>query len=908
MRRRMLLSVVLTMVLGWTGGAQIFGLPALDPALEFRTLDTEHFRIHFHQGLEGVAHEVALIAEDAYSVLKDAFGAAPAKLDLMLADPFDFSNGYANPFFDHIGVFASQIRLSDWANVRLASWWEMVVFHELVHAIELDRTEGPSETVRELFGKVALPSVWKPWAFIEGLAVYMKYKHLGESRLNDARTRAVIRQMVLDGEFPELDALRQFYSRTAWPPGGFLIYNFSAWFMLYIETVHGDDALRRIVETNAAQLENVMAPVGVADFDRVIRQALEVGLEELYAGFRDWLRAEFIPEIEALQLEGVRRGLRLTELGRMTEAPAWSPDGQWIAYTHQGVVRQGLRLMRPDGAEDREIVRGDVAHPVWTPDARALIYARLDHHGPHYIISDLHRYELDAGRETRLTWGERAYFARVSPDGRFVYYGAALGRDGSTALRRLDLVTDERLTVAEFPGASLHSFALCPEGEKAALVLLRRGGYQDLYVLELEGGELQPVTQDRNEVADPVWSSDGSHILFSSDPDRISNVFAYSVDDDAFFQVTRTMTFAGGPTVDPGGTAMAYVGYGRGGYDVYRMPLDPSRWEPASFAKEEVPEWEGYPDSGHDARPYRPLEHLTPVFWLPMPVPGGVGVALTGQDPLGKHAYYGMVGWDWEEGTPTYEVVYNLRERFPVDISLAAGRWGSRQSIDLAIPLALGAGGERWVDLGYSMRQVPDAPDDHSLSIGLRVTDLAAQDVHRRHKSLSLRGSTTFSKAGRHHRVDASWQEALRLPAMDAHWLAVGVETAWTDAARARYHIPLGGTEGRFALRGFPAGVLAGPQALRGAAAHRFSLFPIHRNLGHRPLFFEELSGRLLLEAGHAGDALSLEEARLSLAVECTLSMVAAYNLPVSVTLGVAQGVGEARPVVYLGFSMEGPF
>ncbi len=850
MRRHILLVVAVTLIVNLSGWAQYFGLPALDPALEFRTLDTEHFRIHFHQDLEGVAREVALIAEDAYSVLKEEFGAAPDRLDLMLADPFDFSNGYANPFFGHIGVFASQIRLSDWSNVRLTSWWEMVVFHEIVHAIELDRTEGLSKTVRELFGKVALPSMWKPWAFIEGLAVYMKYKHLGESRLNDARTRAVIRQMVLDGAFPEFDELRQFYNRTTWPPGGFLIYNFSAWFMLYIETVHGDEALRRIVEVNAGQWENAVGPVGVADFDRVVREALDVGLEALYAGFRSWLRAEFVPEIERLEQAGVSRGLRLTEFGWTTDAPAWSPDGEWIAYTHQGAVRQGLRLMRPDGSDDKELVRGNAAHPVWTPDGRGLIYARLDHHGPHYIISDLYRYDVHAGQEMRLTWGERAYFAQVSPDGRFVYYGAALGRDGSTALRRLDLVTRETSTVVAFPGASLHSFALCPEGERAALVLWRRGGYQDLYMLELAGGELHALTQDKNEAADPVWTSDGGYILFSADPDRISNVFAYSVDDDAFFQVTRTMTFAGAPALDPDDAVMVYVGYGSGGYDLYRMPLDRALWEAVSFEEGQVPDWEGYPETDHPVQAYRPIEHLLPAFWLPMPIPGGLGVALAGQDPLGKHTYYGMVGWDWEVGQPTYEVGYGLRERFPVEISLAAGRWGSRQSIDLSIPLALGLAGGRWVDLAYHARRTPDMPVDHTLSMVLRVRESIAQDLGLRHTSLSLRGSTTFSGAARHHRVDGSWQEAVRLPVEGAHWLTVGVEAAWTDADSARYHISLGGTEGRFALRGLPTGVLSGPQALRGAAAYRFPLVSIHQNLGHRPLFFENLSGRVLLEAG----------------------------------------------------------
>ncbi|MFO8034365.1 MAG: hypothetical protein R6U88_04270 [Candidatus Bipolaricaulota bacterium] len=908
MRRCALVCLGVVLAAGCSGWGQVFGLPALDPELSFWTLETEHFRIHFHQGLEGVSQEVAVLAEDAYETLQEEFGGAPDKLDIMLVDPFDFANGFANPFFDQIGVFSFQGRLSDWSNVRLESWWEMVVFHEVVHAIDLDRTEGISEDARQFLGKVVLPNMWKPWAFVEGLSVYMKYKHLGESRLNDARTRAMIRQLVLDGEIPELDELRQFYDRAEWPAGNLLIYNFSAWFMLYIEETHGDDALRRINDANAGRLENLFGPGAMTDFDVVVREALDVGLDKLYAEFREWLRGEFIPEIEALEEAGVTHGLRLTSFGWHTEAPAWSPNGDWIAYTHRGTARRGLRIVRPDGEGERELVSGDISHPAWTPDGQSLVYARLDHHGPYYILSDLYLYELAEGRERRLTSGERAYFARVSPDGRYVYYACALGRDGSTALRRLDLVSWEKTTVAEFPGAAVHSFALCPNGQRIALSLLRRGGYQDLYLGDATaGGEFVPLTQDRNEVADPVWSADGEHIFFASDPGRISNVYAYSTDEEAFYQVTRTMSFAGAPTVDPEGEYVALVGYGSEGYDVYRLRLEADSWQEVSFTWEEVPQWLGYPEADYPVRPYRALEHLVPAFWLPVPVTGGLGVALAGQDPLGKHSYFGMVGWNWEAGLPALEMSYTIRERFPVELELSAGRWGSRAGFTLSLPVELGATLERWADLGFSLGRAPGKPAEHTLSLGLRQGAYERNDLAARQEAVSLRGALTMRERERERSLDLSLKQSLRLPVEEPHWLAVALEAGWTDSVRPEAQPQLGGTEGRFALRGFPRGVLSGPQALRAGVSYEFSLLSIEWNLGHRPLFFDDLRGRLILEAGTAGDSLPREGGAVSLAVEATLSAVVSYNLPLSLTVGVAQGVGEPRPVLYFSVSPEMP-
>ncbi len=51
------------------------------------TLKTEHFNVHFHDGLADVAQEAAFLAEHAYAILKQEFGGeAQNVIDLVITD------------------------------------------------------------------------------------------------------------------------------------------------------------------------------------------------------------------------------------------------------------------------------------------------------------------------------------------------------------------------------------------------------------------------------------------------------------------------------------------------------------------------------------------------------------------------------------------------------------------------------------------------------------------------------------------------------------------------------------------------------------------------------------------------------------------------------------------------------
>ena len=954
--------------------AQPLGL-GFDPRLEWKTLTTEHFRVHFPQGLEGVAHLTAQYAEEFYPVLVEEFGEVPPVIDIVLVDPFDFSNGFATVFpNDEVVLFASQYRLSDWFNVRLESWWKAVLFHELVHAVDLDQTRGWPKLLRGVLGKIVLPNTVKPIPFIEGLAVYEKCKHLGECRMNDAKTRQMLRQMVLDNKIPTFDEIKGFYTREEWPFVGLLVYNFGAWLMQYIEETYGDDALRRFNEVNGSRPLNLLFLLGFGEnLDRVFQEAFGVSSRELYEGFRRWLREQFTPEIERIIREGLTPALRITTHGFFTESPAWSPaipageEGEtqeWIAYTHSGRGLAGLRLVSPEGEQDREVVPGGRAmHPTWTPDGRALVYAKPDFNGPYAIHSDLYRYDLEEGREERLTWGERAYYARVAPDGK-IYYARNIGHDGSTALQVLDPETGETRTLKEFPDNSgvIHSFAISPDGTQIALALWRWGGYQDLYLLstdaDAEGGALTPLTQDKHQVGDPVWTPDGRYILFSADPDRVYNLYAYRVSDGKFFRVTNVLTGAVSPTVSPDGDEIAFVGYGSEGYDIYKMPLRPETWEPVEFPQETLPEWTGYPETQYPIEPYSPWASLVPRFWLPLPLfPGaGVGVFTMAQDALFQHFYTVLAGWDFEANAPSLTVTYVNNQIVPAALFAMYSSQIRSLGGSVTVPLLPSLERQQAVTVGYAyaqrLQEPTDADEDEDqdeaegaeaepetgsgeerepvwiteqeVSGSYAYSRTRSRERFRDTMSLTLsgrlfrrevpsesgpegggeEGTGTETETGWRKALTLSWWESIRLPVEPSQWVSLRFQAGWTDSDAEEDAFELGGPYGPFVLRGFPQGAFSGKQAVSLGVQYAFNLFPIERGLGGWPVFLDDVGARLFVDAGIAGDELNAEEIKVGFGAELALSVTLDYRLPATVLLGVAQGVGEARPQFYFNVDL----
>ena len=82
-------------------------------------------------------------------------------------------------------------------------------------------------------------------------------------------------------------------------------------------------------------------------------------------------------------------------------APAWSPDGRWIAYvnttgTGPGTYRSEIRAVRPDGTDDRLLYRSACCistgrSPVYSPDGRLMAFMESVPEGNFVVVDHVGR-------------------------------------------------------------------------------------------------------------------------------------------------------------------------------------------------------------------------------------------------------------------------------------------------------------------------------------------------------------------------------------------------------------------------------------------------------------------------------------------------------------------------------------
>jgi TolB protein len=158
------------------------------------------------------------------------------------------------------------------------------------------------------------------------------------------------------------------------------------------------------------------------------------------------------------------------------EWPAWSPDGNWIAYTSTHDDNQELYLARPDGGQKRRLTSDPAldAHPAWSPDGRRIAFA-TDRWGD----LELAVLDVESGHITRLTQSRGLDdYPAWSPDGKSIAFTSNRDRNLEIYTIHTDGANPRNATASP----SLENFPTWTSDGRLTFVSNFDGGF-DVYIL-----------------------------------------------------------------------------------------------------------------------------------------------------------------------------------------------------------------------------------------------------------------------------------------------------------------------------------------------------------------------------------------------------------------------------------------
>lgn len=677
------------------------------PDGDWYTFQTEHFRVTYQAGLEGLARHAAGVAERTHAVLSEDLVRPPrGPIDLVVTDHVDFSNGFATPFTSNrVVVFARPpVGLPSLAFSR--DWIELVVAHEVVHIFHLEHAGPVGRAVRSVLGRLPFtwpifPALAMPVWNIEGLATYYESRLTGGGRAHGTYHDMVIRMAALEAEIPRL---RQVSAPSPHWPGGERSYVYGAALMEWITARHGAAAHAALVDATYGSVLPTFLFV-----DQVARRALGESFTAMYEAWR----GAATDSARALQARLAVAGLTPTETvvgrGPFAVAPRQSPDGRWLSYTaHDYRSDPATRLLDVATGEAATLARrnqfGSILGPAaWLPDGTGLVVAQLEYEGSYRLYSDLFLLDRD-GRERRLTRGERLSSPDVAPDGHRVV--AVQNDHGGARLVEHDMRTGRtRVISGAAAGEAFHAPRWSPDGRRIAATHYA-GGRVDVVVVDPSTGAIVPVTRDESLDSSPAWSPDGRWLVFWSDRTGIPNLHAAEAPwpgresaPPALHQVTNVVGGAFDPEISPDGAAITFVSYHHDGWHLERMAFEPAAWRaapPAIVAYQDGLLPQPDPDGrvGGEAERYSARHTVRPYFWAPTYTEAGdgvggqraqfVGIYSLGWDVLQRHGWNASAAYDVKTGRLAGGARWSWSGLGNPDLSLVASRgWSGAGRIEL---------------------------------------------------------------------------------------------------------------------------------------------------------------------------------------------------------------------------------
>ncbi|MFQ5559938.1 MAG: peptidase S9, partial [Nitrospinota bacterium] len=678
----------------------------VDGRFRFSTVETDHFTIHFHQGLERLARRTGHLAEVYHSVLTDIFRWTPKeKTQIVLLDNSDFSNASATIIPYNMIRIRTVPPSIDSTLGEYDDWLKELIVHEYTHILTLDSARGYSKALRYIFGKPLpvfsdifslagaltitppkffLPSWWK-----EGIATWAETEFTDAGRGKSSWFEMIFRTAVFEDALPGIDEING--ESPDWPAGK-MPYIFGLALFKYVSDVYGHGGPGELSYSHSGRYPYFLHPLPPDSFPGKTYTSL---YREMVFDLKKAQKKQ-IEKIKERPLSDVQV---LPAQGEFLLYPGISSDGKHIAVTrndpksHKAVV-----LLRRDGTPagvsfDRDLSSNSLS---WSGDGKRIFFSQGDVVNGFNIYEDIFSFTLKEGKVRAVTKGLRVKDPDVRPVGEKKgnpVFAAVAGRRGGQNL----VLVEKDLADSEYRANPLTNYSesrvanprWSPDGRFIAYEMRGNKSHGGIHIYDFEKRTDAVAYEGKFSLAHPVWSPDGAYVVFVSDETGVFNLFALRVKDKKLYQVTNVTGGIFHPHISPEGNEILFSTYHAGGMKIGKMSFTPEQWweTPGPVIQKT---WKGSKEESktqarineallssesrfvvdeESLRPYSPMRTLLPRFWIPSLIEDhtglGGGFFTAGSDAVGYNSYFLRAEYVPESGNVYYDAAYKLDSFYP---------------------------------------------------------------------------------------------------------------------------------------------------------------------------------------------------------------------------------------------------
>ena len=493
--------------------------------LKWKTITTENFDIHYHQGIYDIAIKGAAIAEQVRPTLMKQMGLKTLKkLDIVFTSEDEILNGFAMPNNKTI-IWIDQNDAALWSGDE--KWLRSVVAHEIQHLVYFNKIKTwLPEPMNSLYSNC--PS----WV-VEGLAEYYTEKWR-PFRFDMSHKKYVVQNKLDKIKDPHNDG----FSKT-----------------LYMAERFGDTTITKIFNhRNKIKLFNFRSAftrntgLTLNQFNEQWRRHISTyyyGIRSQKERVQDLGQIHQLPMYDVLAFDYFPDSMRLALIGRLNQNQR---DFSLVIAFRDTIAE---KKDREKSKKDKKLINqrwkiNELDYGVFgqisisldvSSDGKSILYTKYNRNKKQSLVFDIWKIDTNSKKKERLTTDMRANHPSFSPDNKDIVFIAY--KNSTTQLYVMDLRRRNIKTISKNLGDTQ---VLNPKWsyDKNFIAYSQSDpdGHLDIHIYNLKSGEAEQITNTPEADYYPIWHPNNKALSFTGFYNNTPNLYTFNTRTKEIIQNT----------------------------------------------------------------------------------------------------------------------------------------------------------------------------------------------------------------------------------------------------------------------------------------------------------------------------------------------------------------------------------